>query len=83
MTVIRFYQVYGPYQKFNRFIPQLIKSSIQKIFITSHGNQFRDFLFIEDAVDAILCILRSQKVLGEVINIGLGRGEIKKDNGIY
>jgi nucleoside-diphosphate-sugar epimerase len=74
-TIIRFYQVYGPNQNFNRFIPQLIKSSIQKkTFITSHGNQFRDFLFIEDAVDAIICAIRSKKVKGEVINIGLGIG---------
>jgi nucleoside-diphosphate-sugar epimerase len=75
VTIIRFYQVYGPYQDFNRFIPQLIKSSIQKKnFITSHGNHFRDFLFIEDAVDAIIKTIKSKKTYGEILNIGFGKG---------
>ena len=36
VSIIRFYQVYGPNQDFNRFIPQLIKSSIQKKNLSLH-----------------------------------------------
>ena len=55
VTILRFYQLYGPHQDLNRFIPQLIKSSIKrKKFVTSEGKQYRDFLFIDDAVEAII-----------------------------
>jgi len=80
VTVLRFYQVYGPHQDFNRFIPQLIKSSLlKKKFETTLGKQFRDFLFIDDAVNAIIkaCIKKESK--GHIINIGQGKGtQLKK-----
>ena len=54
VTILRFYQLYGPHQDLNRFIPQLIKSSIKrKKFVTSEGKQCRDFLS-DDAVEAII-----------------------------
>jgi len=75
VTILRFYQVYGPYQDFNRFIPQLIKSSLmKKKFITTEGKQFRDFLFIDDAIDAIIKALITKKSVGQIINVGLGKG---------
>ena len=44
VVIVRFYQLYGPFQDYNRFIPQLIKASVTKsLFFTSPGNQFRDF----------------------------------------
>jgi nucleoside-diphosphate-sugar epimerase len=73
-TVIRYYQVYGPGQSINRFIPLLINACIKNIeFPASHGKQKRDFLYIEDAVSAILKALINKTARGEVINIGSGR----------
>lgn len=74
VTIIRFYQLYGPYQDNNRFIPQLINSCLKKtFFITSSGNQLRDFLYIEDGVNAIFKSLNNVKANGKIINIGTGK----------
>ena len=80
VTILRFYQIYGPYQDYNRFISQLIKSSIKKEkFITSEGKQYRDFLYIDDAVNAILKTMIKLKSVGQIINIGYGKGiKLKK-----
>lgn len=73
-TIVRLYQVYGPYQDFNRFIPILINSCKgNKDFPCSHGRQYRDFLYISDLVDAIFLILKNSKVKGEIFNIGSGK----------
>ena len=80
VTILRFYQIYGPHQNYNRFISQLIKSSIKKEkFITSEGKQYRDFLYIDDAVNAILKSMIKPKSIGQIINIGYGKGiKLKK-----
>ena len=62
VIVLRFYQVYGPYQDSNRFISQLIISSLKKKeFKTSYGVQCRDFLYIDDAISAIIRAIRIKK----------------------
>ena len=74
VTVLRFYQVFGHKQDFNRFIPILIKACINdKKFPCSNGTQLRDFLYVDDAIDAILKSLKNIKAHGKIINIGMGR----------
>lgn len=74
-TILRFYQVYGPHQDSNRFISQLIISSLKKKkFPTSLGIQCRDFLYVTDAVNAILKLIKCKKnIKGQIINIGFGK----------
>ena len=73
-TIVRLYQVYGPYQDLNRFIPVVINScKNNKDFPCSHGRQFRDFLYINDLIDAFFLILKNPKANGEIFNIGFGR----------
>ena len=80
LTILRLYQAYGPQQDFNRFIPILIKACIQnKNFPCSNGNQLRDFIYIDDVINAILKTLKSKKAKGHIINIGTGKPKkIKK-----
>jgi dTDP-glucose 4,6-dehydratase len=74
VTVLRLYQVYGPYQDLNRLIPVIINScKNNKDFPCSHGRQFRDFLYVDDLIDAIFLIFRNSKVDGEILNIGSGK----------
>ena len=74
VTILRFYQVYGPKQSFDRFIPMLIKACIKNIrFPSSHGKQKRDFLYIDDAISAILKSLNNPKCIGKIINVGSGK----------
>ena len=74
VTVLRLYQAYGPKQDINRFIPIVIKSCLMnKKFDCSDGNQYRDFIYVEDVVNAILKTLNSKNSNGEIINIGTGK----------
>ena len=73
--VIRLFQVYGPSQ--NKDIISVIINNCKKNnkFKLTHGNQTRDFCYVDDVINAILLILKSknQKVIGKVFNIGSGR----------
>ncbi len=60
-NIIRFYLVYGPKQDFNRFIPIVIKGCLSDDqFPCSSGEQFRDFLYVDDAVSGILKCLKKK-----------------------
>lgn len=79
-TIIRLYLVYGPNQDNNRVIPFVINNSLEeKKFNCSPGNQLRDFIYIDDVVEAIFKTLKSKKTSGEIINIGSGKPKKIKD----
>ena len=72
-VILRPFLVYGPNQGEDRFIPQIIMGCINdKKFSTSEGMQLRDFLFIDDFIDAVFITLKNNNVLGEIINISSG-----------
>ena len=74
VTILRLYQAYGPKQDFNRLIPIVIKACIKnKKFPCSNGNQLRDFIHVDDVVEAILKTLKSKNARGQIINIGTGK----------
>jgi nucleoside-diphosphate-sugar epimerase len=77
---LRLFSVYGYYEEETRFIPSLVKAIVKNdknINLTS-GLQTRDFIFIEDIVEAYLRIIKMHnKITGETLNIGTG-----KDNSI-
>tara|TARA_B100001123_G_scaffold444421_1_gene593240 strand:+ start:61 stop:972 length:912 start_codon:yes stop_codon:yes gene_type:complete len=80
VTILRLYQAYGPKQDFNRLIPIVIKAcKNNKKFPCSSGEQLRDFLYVEDVVDAILNSLKSEKARGQIINVGTGKPKKVKD----
>ena len=79
-TILRFYQIYGPYQDNNRFIPFIINSCLKnKTFPCSAGTQLKDFIFIDDAVNALHRCLNNKLVKRKIINIGWGSAlQLKK-----
>ena len=73
-VILRFYQVYGPYQDTNRLLPQVIENCLKnKKFPVTKGQQHCDFCFVDDVVKAIFKALQSKKAEGEIINIGSGK----------
>jgi len=48
-------------------------------FPTSDGNQLRDFLYIDDAVEAIIMCLTNKKTRGQIFNIGSGKPKVIKN----
>ena len=78
-VVLRLYLAYGPKQDMNRFLPIIIDGCIKnKKFPCSTGNQLRDFIHVDDVVDAIIKSLKNKNAKGQIINIGSGKpGKIK------
>ena len=73
-TILRLYLAFGPRQDANRFLPILIKGCLKnKKFACSNGNQLRDFVYVNDVVDAILKSLKNKNARGQIINIGSGK----------
>ncbi len=74
ITIFRLYQVYGPRQDLNRFIPIVIHNCIKnKTFPCSNGKQYRDFIYVTDVISAILRCFKKDKSNGKVINLGSGK----------
>jgi len=73
-VVLRPTVIYGPNQGTEMFLSALIQSLLaKKDFGMTLGEQFRDFLYVDDAVDAIIkAISAGNQVDGKVINIGAG-----------
>ena len=81
--ILRLYQVYGPYQKINRLVPIVINSCLKNSsFPCTDGNQFRDFLYVDDFTDLILKILSKKKINKGVYNVGSGK-PMRVKNVIY
>ena len=77
-TSLRFFNVYGPYQESSAygfvvgiFIKQVLNGEAPTIF--GDGSQTRDFVYIDDNIEAAIRVLSADNVAGEVINIGTGR----------
>ena len=74
ITTLRLFLVYGPGQKPDRFIPQLITTLLnRKQFKMTKGGQKRDFILVDDVVVALIKASLSKKAIGEAINICNGK----------
>ena len=72
-TIIRLFLTYGPGQKKDRFIPEIIQKCLKnKKFATGSGQQIRDFCYIDDTISAIFLALISNKTKGETYNVASG-----------
>ena len=70
ILVIRSNNVYGPGQFPEKVIPKFMFQLLdgKKLTLQGSGNQLRSFLHVEDAVDAVLCVM-FQGEIGEIYNI--------------
>ncbi len=73
VVTLRPFLVYGPGQGTDMFIPSLIHHCLKKRdFRMTAGDQTRDFVYIDDLIDAYLRAAFSSSAPGEVINVGSG-----------
>lgn len=77
VMTLRFFSAYGPYESSFRFFPSAILACLrQTIFSMANPHAVRDFLYVEDCVEAMLFVankLTSTPALaGGVFNIGSG-----------
>jgi nucleoside-diphosphate-sugar epimerase len=74
----RLFFPYGPHERPDRFIPSVICALLEnEVARCSHGNQQRDFLFVEDAAAALVALLESN--VSGPINIASGQAIALKD----
>ena len=80
IVTLRPFSFYGPYEGKNRFIPTLLKSLYfhkKKNLVSS--NIARDWVYIDDMVNAYLLVDKLNKHGGEVFNIGTGKQHTIKE----
>ncbi len=74
VTILRLYLAYGKKQDLNRFLPITINSCLKnKDFDCSNGLQKRDFVYVDDVVEAIYRSMLHKKSKGEIFNLGSGK----------
>ena len=68
----RIFFAYGPYEHPNRLVSSVVRSLLSgDPALCSHGNQIRDFLYVQDVADAFVALLSSE-ITGPV-NIASGQ----------
>jgi len=77
VVILRPFNIYGPFQKSDMeggVISVFINKKLEKkpLFVFGDGNQTRDFLYVEDCADFIVKSAFSDKIIGEILNTGLG-----------
>ena len=55
ISVLRFFHVYGPGEHESRLVPTVIRHCLEgRNIVIGHGKQMRSWLYVEDAVDALV-----------------------------
>lgn len=78
VTILRPFNTYGPFQRTDSeggvisiFITRVLRG--ENLLVYGDGNQTRDFIYVEECAKAIVEAALSDRVWGEVINIGSGK----------
>jgi nucleoside-diphosphate-sugar epimerase len=73
INTLRIFSAYGPREEPTRLVPTLIRRCLQgEELLLVPPETARDFVYIDDVVDAFLRVEQLAKLQGEVINIGTG-----------
>jgi nucleoside-diphosphate-sugar epimerase len=80
IVVLRPFNVYGSWEKPSRLVPTAIAAALHRreMALTAPGYR-RDWVFVDDVVDACLRALTAEGVAGEVINIGSGEARSNEE----
>lgn len=74
VTILRPSLVYGPGQGEKMFLSQLIKAlSNGRSFSMTEGEQYRDFIFIDDLIECIWLASNTDRASGLIYNVGSGQ----------
>lgn len=77
-TIMRIFNVYGPYQKETFFIPTIIKQAVtegKSEIVLGDIKARRDYIFVDDVVDAFIDVIKNKEKLYtfEILNVGSGK----------
>jgi NAD dependent epimerase/dehydratase len=75
VATIRPFNTFGPRQSARAVIPAIISQALVKDEINVGSlNPVRDMTFIKDTVNGFIAVATSERSIGEVINVGTGKG---------
>ena len=71
---LRYYNVYGPRSRKGVMFDLLekLRRNWRKLEVIGDGNQRKDYLYISDAVEATMLVLKRGRLEGEAYNVGSG-----------
>lgn len=73
VVTLRLFSVYGPYEDSARFMPTIIERALRNEDLPlASPTTPRDFIYIDDVVDAFLAAARKPELSGQIINLGTG-----------
>ena len=73
IVTLRPFLAYGPHQNLDRLLPQAVMAALQdQEFKMTLGEQRREVNYVSDIVDGYLKAACSNRVFGEIVNIGNG-----------
>jgi len=78
VTIVRYFNMYGPAQDWRRVIPPVMSSFIIRMLqgdrpiIYGTGEKRRDFIYVEDVNDFHLVVLEDQRANAKTYNVGSG-----------
>ncbi|KKQ51501.1 MAG: NAD-dependent epimerase/dehydratase [Candidatus Woesebacteria bacterium GW2011_GWA1_39_21b] len=72
IVTLRLFSIYGPYEESGRFVPTAILNAINGDDINVIRGPKRDFVYVEDVVDAFLACLKLKKFHQRIFNICSG-----------
>jgi len=75
VVILRVGTMYGPKDSEKRFLPTVISQALRnKDILLNSGKKLRDYVFVDDVVDALLaCLKLSGSKKSEIVNIGGGK----------
>jgi len=74
IVILRPFNTFGPRDSLPRFIPEMIRQCIKEEKIkVGDINTGRDYTYVDDTVRAIVLAMETEKIEGEIINIGTGK----------
>jgi UDP-glucose 4-epimerase len=75
ILVARLYSIFGPYEEPSRLIPTLVIHGLfNRLPPLVHPNIARDFVYVDDACQALLALAKSKEIMpGEIFNISSGK----------
>ncbi len=78
VTILRYFNVYGPAQDYRRVIPPVMSAFIIKLLngeapiIYGSGEKRRDFIYVDDVNEFHFLVMNDDKTNGKVYNVGYG-----------
>jgi UDP-glucose 4-epimerase len=74
VRIVRFFNTVGPRQvgHYGMVVPRFVAAALKNepISVYGSGEQIRCFCHVDDAVDALLIVMASEKAIGQVFNVG-------------